>query len=245
MSQNNSFIIFTFTFFISTLICSGQQKDTKPVVNEWIGKKIQLPKLNSIKKNEEISINPLNKKIKILALINGECGVCMDELEKWKKYMNKVDILEVGFIFLIYYSSYMDNNYLDSSGLQFDYPYFEDFGQKYIIENKFPREKQYQTFLLNKSNKVILIGNPIVNESISNLFLKTIEKEITTNFGLERKETTIKISSYRIKLNVNDIIFKNENGDILSKEEKKKMIDSGKYVARIDDKTKIITLIKR
>jgi len=245
MSQNNNFLIFIFSFLISTLICIGQQKDTKSVVNEWIEKKIQLPKLNSIKKNKEISINPLNKKIKILTLINGECGVCIDELEKWKKYMNKVDILEVGFVFLIYYSSYMDNNYLDSSGLQFDYPYFEDFGQKYIIENKFPKEKQYQTFLLNESNKVILIGNPIINESISNLFLKTIEKEISTNIGLERKKTNIETSIHRIKLNMNDIIFKNENGVILSKKEKEKMIDSGKYIVKIDHKTKIITLIKR
>mgnify|MGYP000925728807 FL=1 len=43
--------------------------------------------------------------------------------------------------------------------------------------NKFPKNPQYQTFLLDKDNKILLIGSPIGNHHIWNLYKQIIKKE--------------------------------------------------------------------
>ena len=40
--------------------------------------------------------------------------------------------------------------------------------------NNFPEQIEYQTFLLNQDNRVLIIGNPIKNEKLWNLYLRTI-----------------------------------------------------------------------
>ena len=44
-------------------------------------------------------------------------------------------------------------------------------------KNHFPTEIQLQTFLLDRENKVILMGNPIYNPEIKQLYLKVIKEQ--------------------------------------------------------------------
>jgi len=41
-----------------------------------------------------------------------------------------------------------------------------------------PEESMYHTFLLNDKNKIILVGNPIHNNSIKRIFYKTLNNNI-------------------------------------------------------------------
>lgn len=43
----------------------------------------------------------------------------------------------------------------------------------------FPRNKALHTFLLNKKNKIVAIGNPIENPNIKKLYLKTLKGKET------------------------------------------------------------------
>jgi hypothetical protein len=39
-----------------------------------------------------------------------------------------------------------------------------------------PANEQFHTFLLNEDNKVILVGNPVHNEKLKNLYLAVLNK---------------------------------------------------------------------
>ncbi len=45
------------------------------------------------------------------------------------------------------------------------------------VLNHFPSETAFQTFLLDKDNKVVAIGNPIHNSKVKDLYLKIIKGE--------------------------------------------------------------------
>ena len=56
----------------------------------------------------------------------------------------------------------------------FNYPLFYDYKNKVGELNMFSKEPRFQTFLLNQNNEVILIGNPIDNKYLWNLYKQTI-----------------------------------------------------------------------
>ena len=45
------------------------------------------------------------------------------------------------------------------------------------ILNSFPKEIAFQTFLLDKDNKVLAIGNPVLNPKVKDLYLRIIRGE--------------------------------------------------------------------
>ena len=57
---------------------------------------------------------------------------------------------------------------------KFDYPIFYASKNNINKINNFPEQIEYQTFLLNQDNRVLIIGNPIKNEKLWNLYLRTI-----------------------------------------------------------------------
>lgn len=40
-----------------------------------------------------------------------------------------------------------------------------------------PKDAMYYTFLLDEDNKVVLVGNPLRNNSIKEIFLRTVNKK--------------------------------------------------------------------
>ena len=56
----------------------------------------------------------------------------------------------------------------------FDRPVCIDRGDGFDKLNKFPQEITFQTFLLDKDNKVKVIGNPVHNLAVRDLYLKQI-----------------------------------------------------------------------
>ena len=88
--------------FVTTIIFTscGQENVNEKIVSKWLGKQVELPKIDFLKNNA--SVNPYDKKIKILTLIDGDCSVCVEELKAWEAFMSKVDTTKVGFVFVIY-----------------------------------------------------------------------------------------------------------------------------------------------
>lgn len=64
----------------------------------------------------------------------------------------------------------------------FNYPMLLDFENKFYKKNTFiPNNLNYHTFLLNKNNQIILVGNPLYNSQLWNLYQKTIHILIDNN----------------------------------------------------------------
>jgi hypothetical protein len=56
---------------------------------------------------------------------------------------------------------------------------FIDSTNIFSIKNpNIPLETKYHTFLLDPNNNVVLVGNPITNEKIREIFLAIIEKKL-------------------------------------------------------------------
>ena len=58
-----------------------------------------------------------------------------------------------------------------------DFAVYIDKNNKFNKLNKFPSNMNFQTFLLDRNNRVIAIGNPIYNPKVKELYLKIIKGE--------------------------------------------------------------------
>jgi len=71
---------------------------------------------------------------------------------------------------------------------KFDYPVFIDFNGSFVKQNpKIPKNRQLHSFLLDKNNKVVLIGSPLYNPMLWELYKRTIYKMIDNDGVLPKK----------------------------------------------------------
>jgi hypothetical protein len=67
---------------------------------------------------------------------------------------------------------------------QFDYPIFIDPNATFVKQNpKLPKNRQLHSFLLDRNNRVVMVGNPLHNPVLWELYKKTIQRMIN-NDGL-------------------------------------------------------------
>ncbi len=173
-------VLFMGVCFIS-LIYSCKNNEIRRISKEikpWLGKQVYLPKLSNKRTLERNPLSPLEKKVKIMTIIDASCGTCIEEFDKWKDFMKSTDTTLVGYVFLLYSNDdLMTFESTNANYLQFTYPYFNDKKNEVITKNGFNLEqKNNNTFLLNKKNEIILVGNPIYSNSVSKLYLKEISK---------------------------------------------------------------------
>lgn len=57
----------------------------------------------------------------------------------------------------------------------FTYPVCMDVNDSMNKLNHFPPDNMFQTFLLDKDNKVIAIGNPVYNSKVKELYMNIIQ----------------------------------------------------------------------
>ena len=102
----------------------------------------------------------------------------MQVVAEWKRIMAEADTLfsgEVDFLF------FFQPKKRDERELQlmfrnngFRHPVFIDTGNEIDKLNKFPSQTEFQCFLLDSDNKVLMVGNPSLNTGIWQLFKKYI-----------------------------------------------------------------------
>ena len=109
------------------------------------------------------------------------CTSCKLQLHRWKELIQYTDSITQGTVpFLVFSSSPMTRK---KYGIywkkdNFDKPICMDQSDRLNELNHFPADGRFQTFLLDKDNKVVVIGNPIHNPNIRELYLKEITGKI-------------------------------------------------------------------
>ena len=168
------------------LLCSckeGREQTIRQIVAEWTGKEIQFPvgiPCQSLGQ-DTACIDFSNPAYKILLYVDSAgCTSCRLKLPEWKRIMAEADTLfsgEVDFLF------FFQPKKRDERELQFMFrnngfrhPVFIDTGNEIDKLNKFPSQTEYQCFLLDSDNRVILIGNPSLNTGVWQLFKKYISE---------------------------------------------------------------------
>ena len=105
-------------------------------------------------------------------------GNCNLKLSKWKELIQETDSLyptKVKFYFIFCPQNEKELIYLLKRE-QFNYPVYIDREDKVNRLNKFPKEMEYQCFLLNDKNEVLLIGNPTLNFKVWELYKELIKR---------------------------------------------------------------------
>jgi hypothetical protein len=104
------------------------------------------------------------------------CTACKLQLPSWKNLIAEADSLFNDKLEFLFFFQQKNKNELISllNMYKFDYPVFIDETNEIDRLNHFPKEPQYQCFLLDKDNRVLAVGNPVQNPKVWELYKKVI-----------------------------------------------------------------------
>ena len=175
--------------------CDNEQKEKEKqilqLVNEWQGKQIVFPE-NAIFTRyltDTTDYQIPQSEYKVLIYVDSiGCTSCKLQLHKWKElieYTNSVTQNKVPFLFFFHPKDAKEIRYLLKRD-GFDRPICIDLDDRLNKLNKFPADMTFQTFLLDKNNKVAVLGNPVHNTAVKDLYLKQITGKDTTNKNIPK-----------------------------------------------------------
>lgn len=186
MNSYKNILLSVSIFFLTGLFIgckeNKQKKEITRIVQEWQSKEVIFPANMIFTKYGKDTIEyemPLSS-YKILMYVDSiGCTSCKLQLHKWKEFIQEVDSLTYGavpVIFVFHPKDLREISYLlKRDGI--DIPVYIDVEDKLNAINLFPAHQEFQTFLLDDKNKVVFIGNPVLNLRVKDMYLS----EITNN----------------------------------------------------------------
>lgn len=193
--------------FASLLLSSSCKEDKKDkiahLVTEWQGKEIVFPQdmvfTRYAKDTMEQAIS--NTPYKILVYVDSiGCTSCKLQLPRWKELIAYTDSMfnqKVSYLFFFHAKDYKEIRYLLKRDM-FDFPVCLDKEDQLNKLNQFPADITFQTFLLDSDNKVSVIGNPIHNLAVKDLYLQQLAgKDVSTPQSIK---TTAEVVTPEINL---------------------------------------------
>ncbi|MDR1623619.1 MAG: DUF1573 domain-containing protein, partial [Tannerellaceae bacterium] len=157
------------------------------LVTEWQGREITFPHEMIFTRylTDTVAYQMPESGYKVLVYVDSTgCTGCKLQLHKWKELIAYTDSITGGtvpFLFFFHAKDPKEINYLLKVD-KFDLPVCIDKEDKLNRLNQFPSDITFQTFLLDKDNKVAVIGNPVHNLAVRDLYVKQITgKEMPGN----------------------------------------------------------------
>ena len=179
--MKKTWLLFEILVCFIFLSCNELQKrQNEKIFSEWIGKEIIIPDVFTFKSfGKDTLCNYLwDKEYKIFTYIDSiGCSSCKMDLQGWEgiiKISHKLH-LNIGFIFVVHSSNF----WLFDTGIlihEFEHPIIYDYNNDFHKLNNFP-PAPFRTFLLDKSNKVLLIGSPVGNPEMWEEYLRVITQK--------------------------------------------------------------------
>ena len=165
-----------------------KQKKLKDLYNEWYGKEIEIP-------FDNLSFNhPLR-----IALYVGSdaCAECQLNLPLWKTFISHLDSLTSDAVDICFFIQPYSTREIEIVLKQecFEYPVIIDTADLFNKTNQLPENPSFHCFLLDYDNRVILIGNPVQNPKIRDLYIRTICERL----GIKPKLNTVSKPQNRSK----------------------------------------------
>ena len=171
-------------------------------VKEWMGKEILFPRnsIFTIRGKDTIDFNLYKSEYKIVSYIDtAGCTSCRLKLAEWQRFMNEVDSItssHTPFVFYLYPKNTKDL-LIEFRREAFDYPVCLDETDEFNRLNQLAKSNTLRTFLLNKENKIVAIGNPIENPNIKKFYLKILTGKEQEASAIQ---TTVKLSTQELNL---------------------------------------------
>lgn len=170
-----------FLFLIGSLLlfsCKETEVDRiNRLVKEWNGKAIVFPG----EMNFQTLGNDTNYLFKsdysIVTYVDSiGCTSCKLQLPRWSSFITQLDSLNSGSVSVLFFLHPKNKKEMDDilKRAHFVHPVCFDEKDAFNQLNHFPEDMAFQTFLLDKDNKVIAIGNPITNPKVKELYIEMI-----------------------------------------------------------------------
>ena len=173
--------------------CKESEKDKiARLVEEWEGKEILFPARSvfTIQGKDTVDFSFVDADYKVVTYIDSVgCTSCKLQLPRWKQFMQEVDSTlnrPVPFAFYFHPKDMKELRYIPVCFDEMD-----DFNQL----NHFPGEMTFQTFLLDKDNKVVAIGNPVHNPKLKELYLKILTGGKAEKVEIPMTEVSMDVAS--------------------------------------------------
>ena len=193
-------IILLLTIFLSA--CQDKQKEIITLlVKEWQGKKILFPENMVFTRFASDTTNFVipTSDYKVLVFVDSiGCTSCKLQLSRWKEFIRYTDSISQKNIPFLFFFQFDDQWEIHSLLIRenFDKPICLDRSDSLNQLNHFPKDIRFQVFLLDKNNKVVVIGNPVHNPNVKELYLE----EISRKQPVAPIQTTVKVEKESLLL---------------------------------------------
>lgn len=199
---------YCFLKYIILLFClmscsENKKQEVTRIMKEWNGKEILFPEKVKFTfyGNEYVYDTIPRTEYKIVTYIDSlGCASCKLRLSSWQNLIQQLDSMNLNIPILFFLHPF------DARSLKailrrdnFKYPVCMDINDEMNKLNHFLTDINYQTFLLDKNNKIVAIGNPVHNPKIKELFLNIILSN--DRRVLQNNETTVAVQSSLIDFN--------------------------------------------
>ncbi|WP_288361127.1 DUF1573 domain-containing protein [uncultured Bacteroides sp.] len=180
------------------------------LLEDWNSKEFIFPSNLHFTINGDDSIDyriQNESKYKVVIYVDSTgCTSCKLRLSAWQEFMEQVDSLTSNSVQFLFF--FFPKNKTEISNIlitdRFKYPVCIDEQDSLNILNHIPTETMFQTFLLDRNNRVVSIGNPIHNPKIKELYLSIITgKDIHLDVD-NQLLTTVDVSAYQLDMGTFD-----------------------------------------
>lgn len=198
-----SILIITFLSVLSACQDKNKQEITQ-IIKEWQGKEIVFPENPTFTQfgNDTVPYQIPESEYKIVLYVDSVgCTSCILQLHKWKSLIEEVDSISNGTVPVLFFFHPKDTREISYLLKRDDItiPVCIDKEDRFNTMNNFPNNQSFQCFLLDKDNKVILIGNPVHNTRIKDMYLSEIAIGVEKATPLSQK-TTVQIEQTEFNL---------------------------------------------
>jgi len=188
-------VIVVISFFcLSSCHKNKRKEDVAKIIREWAGKEIKFPEelFCTSMGSDTTCVDLYSDNYKILLYVDSiGCTSCRLNLTQWENLIIESDtafIQKPEFVFFFQPKIKGDKDViLTLRENRFRHPVFIDKENGTYKMNNFPANPNYQCFLLDKDNKVLLIGDPSNNPNIWTLIKKIVNEQesrvLTTKNG--------------------------------------------------------------
>jgi hypothetical protein len=193
-----SLIILTFLFG-----CKNKQTvGIEYILKEWVDKTVIMPNIKPVYMSKRDTVKYVidtTRQYSILIYTDSTgCTDCKLRLHVWKTYIGELP--HVNFMF---YFHPKNEQHLSSLLRQafFNYPVYLDRNDDLNKLNHFPDNPIFQCFLLDNDNKIISMGNPVLNPKIWELYKRIITGKIsdkTPETAVEAAQTEIELQDLKV-----------------------------------------------
>lgn len=182
--------------------CKENEKERiARLVGEWTGREVIFPShpVFTIQGKDTVILDYRNADFKVVTYIDSiGCTSCKLQLHRWKELIAEMDSVTsrtVPFLFYFHPKDVKELRYLTRRD-NFTYPVCFDEHDEFNTLNLFPSEMTFQTFLLDKENKVIAMGNPVHNPKVKELYLMKITEENPSTANASVTEMSVDQTEY-------------------------------------------------